>query len=166
MVFLIGALFLMTNPPNGELVPVGGGDPIPLIRAHMTLGRRESCDVCLRFPNISGVHCELSFRGGYWHVRDLNSTNGIKINGARIQEHFLKPRDELTIGKRPYLIEYAIAEGTPPPPELSQEDILSKSLLERAGLAKSDKRETPLRVVRPAVDPAKIDIDWEEELEK
>ena len=40
---------------NGELVPVGGGDPIPLIRPILTLGRRESCDICISFPNISGM---------------------------------------------------------------------------------------------------------------
>ena len=51
----------------------------------MTLGRRESCDVPLQFPNISGVHCELSFRDGYWSIKDLNSTNGIKVNGMRVQ---------------------------------------------------------------------------------
>src|SRR5688572_5818812 len=70
----------MPHAVHGHLVPVGGGDNIPLIRSVMTLGRRDSCDICLRFPNISGRHCELSFREGYWFVRDLNSTNGIKVN--------------------------------------------------------------------------------------
>ncbi len=34
----------------GELVPDGGGDPIPLLREKLTVGRRESCDIVLRFP--------------------------------------------------------------------------------------------------------------------
>src|SRR5438445_315500 len=76
----------MSQDVNGELVPVGGGDPIPLIRAVMILGRRESCDIPLRFPNISGQHAEMSFRNGYWYIKDLNSTNGIKVNGNRVQE--------------------------------------------------------------------------------
>src|SRR5437660_927770 len=69
----------MNQELNGELVPIGGGDSIPLIRPALTVGRRESCDICINFPNISGVHCELNFRDGYWYIRDLNSTNGIKV---------------------------------------------------------------------------------------
>ena len=37
----------MDLPTNGELIPVGGGDNIPLLRSPLTIGRRESCDVCL-----------------------------------------------------------------------------------------------------------------------
>ena len=49
---------------GSELVPLKGGDPIPLLRPKLVVGRRESCDICLRFPNISGRHCELSFQVG------------------------------------------------------------------------------------------------------
>src|SRR6266446_5840020 len=75
-----GGAVVMSSGPNGELVPVGGGDSIPLIRETLTLGRRESCDICLRVPNVSGLHCELSFRDGVWWLRDLGSTNGVKVN--------------------------------------------------------------------------------------
>ena len=68
-------------PLNGsELVPVKGGDPIPLLRPKLVIGRRESCDICLRFPNVSGRHCELTFQDGYWTIRDLGSTNSMRIN--------------------------------------------------------------------------------------
>jgi len=125
----------MSLEPHGELVPVGGGDPISLIRAVMTVGRRESCDVRLNFPNVSGVHCELTFREGYWYLRDMNSTNGTKVNGARVQEKLLHPNDKLTIGKKVYMIHYELPAGRRAAEEL-EEDILSKSLLERAGLEK------------------------------
>jgi len=91
---------------NGELIPSGGGDNIPLIRDKLSVGRRESCDICLRFPNVSGMHAELSFREGYWYVRDCNSTNGIKVNGTRVLEKLLYPKDRVTIGKRDYVINY------------------------------------------------------------
>ena len=120
---------------KGELVPLGGGDAIPLIRAVLTLGRRESCDVCMRFPNISGLHCEMSFRDGYWFIRDLNSTNGIKVNGTRVQEKVLLPRDEVTIGKRKYTIQYDMPTGQSMLEEAEEEeDLLGQSLLEKAGL--------------------------------
>ena len=129
---------------NGRLVPLGGGDAVPLIREELTVGRRESCDICMRFPNISGVHCQLSFRNGYWFVRDLNSTNGIKVNGTRVQEKVLHPRDELTIGKRPYTIEYDMPTGQNINEEV-EEDIMGQSLLEKAGLEKPahDRKRRP-----------------------
>src|SRR3954467_6488048 len=88
----------MSFQANGELVPAGGGDNIPLIREALTIGRRDTCDICLRFPNVSGVHAELTFRNGYWYLRDRNSTNGIKVNGVRVLEKMLHPRDRITIG--------------------------------------------------------------------
>jgi adenylate cyclase len=109
----------------------------------MTLGRRESCDICLRFPNISGLHCELSFRDGYWFIRDLGSSNGIKVNGSRILQRPLRPGDEIAISNRRYTIQYSLAplglENLEA--QLSEdEDLRSMSLLEKAGLAKPKGR--------------------------
>lgn len=127
----------MSYKVNGELMPTGGGDNIPLIREKLSIGRRESCDICLRFPNISGLHAELSFKAGYWFIRDCNSTNGVKVNGVRVQEKVLQPRDRITIGKRDYVIRYeAPANQMNRLEEDKEEDILGTSLLERAGLVK------------------------------
>ena len=130
----------MSFQVNGELVPVGGGDNIPLIRPTLTIGRRESCDTCMRFPNISGLHCELTYRNGYWYIRDCNSTNGIKVNNVRVQEKVLQPKDEISIGKRRYVIEYELPAGhLEMLEEAQEEDILSQSLLQRAGLEKFER---------------------------
>ena len=52
----------------GELLPLGGGDPIPLLKTSLIVGRRESADIVLRFPNVSGQHCELALAdGGDFH---------------------------------------------------------------------------------------------------
>jgi adenylate cyclase len=134
----------MSQQPQGELVPVGGGDPIPLIRAILTFGRRESCDVCMRFPNISGLHCELSFRDGLWYIKDLNSTNGIKVNGMRVQERLLQPKDEVMIGPRKYVIQYELSEGQTALAEV-QEDIMGQSLMEKAGLERRRDRKPQAR---------------------
>jgi adenylate cyclase len=140
--------------PNGALEPVGGGDPIPLIRELLTMGRRESCDICMRFPNVSGMHCELRFVEGYWYIRDLNSTNGIKVNGTRVQEKLVRPGDEITIAKRRYLIQYEQPTSTSALEEVDQEDILSHSLLERAGLERPKRPTRPDRSGSKSVDAA------------
>jgi adenylate cyclase len=122
---------------NGELAPTGGGDPIPLIREVLTIGRRETCDIPLRFPNISGLHAELSFRNGYWYIRDKGSTNGLKVNNIRVMEKLLHPNDEITIGKRKYTIRYDLpVDHRGALEEAQEEDIMGQSLLEKAGLAK------------------------------
>ncbi len=122
----------------GELTPVGGGDPIPLLKKSLLIGRRESCDIVLRFSNVSAHHCQLTVNGGYWHVRDLQSRNGVKVNGVRItSEKLIKPGDTLSVAKHKYEVHYLPAElGAvgPPPPEVVNADFFSKSLLERAGL--------------------------------
>jgi adenylate cyclase len=128
---------------QGELVPVGGGDSIPLTRRIMTMGRRESCDICLRFPNVSGLHCELSWRDGYWFIRDMGSTNGIKINGVRIVQKPLRPGDEIAISNRRYTIQYNLAPNGLESLESQMnedEDLLSQTLMEKAGLAKPKGR--------------------------
>src|SRR5580698_1262543 len=66
----------------GILQPVGGGDPIPLTKPEMVIGRRPGCDIRLDYENISGKHCSLRFLNGLWMIRDLGSTNGTSINGS------------------------------------------------------------------------------------
>jgi len=52
----------------------------------LTVGRRDSCDISLKFPNISGLHCELAYKdAGFWQVRDLGSTNGSWVNDRRVE---------------------------------------------------------------------------------
>ena len=63
----------------GQLIPVGGGDPIPLRKPKLLVGRRPSCDIRLEFPNVSSQHCELEWINGYWRLRDLRSSNGTKV---------------------------------------------------------------------------------------
>jgi len=132
----------MSYEAKGALIPVGGGDDIPLIKDRITIGRRESCDVCLRFPNISGQHVELVFEDDCWRVRDLGSTNGIKINGVRVQEKTLRPGDEISIANRRFTIEYNLPEGRQIVESTVQEDIMSQPLLERAGLVRPRRDQT------------------------
>ena len=124
----------------GELSPVGGGDPIPLLKPTLTVGRRESCDIVLRFANVSGQHCQLTLENGYWFVQDLNSQNGTKVNGQRVMRKRLDPGDVLSMARHKYEVQYVPADlGATGPPPSDEEDItqvLGKSLLERAGLSR------------------------------
>jgi hypothetical protein len=49
-----------------------------------TLGRSRDADIVVDDPNVSRVHAEVRPSGGAWIVRDLGSTNGVKVNGRRL----------------------------------------------------------------------------------
>ncbi len=139
----------------GELTPIGGGDPVPLLKPALLLGRRESCDIVLRFSNVSAHHCQLTVTGGYWYVRDLKSRNGVKVNGVRVQEKRLDPGDELSVATHRYHIKYVPVDigaiGPPPLEGTSAPEVLERSLLERAGLqTTAGKRYAALRQAKSA----------------
>ena len=122
----------------GELVPTGGGDNIPLLKKRLLVGRRDSCDIALKFANVSGKHCRLTLEQGYWFVSDLNSRNGTKVDNRKILRKRLDPGCKLAIAKHEYVIEYDPeslgAFGPPPPDDDHIEELLRRSLLDRAGL--------------------------------
>jgi pSer/pThr/pTyr-binding forkhead associated (FHA) protein len=121
----------------GELQPIGGGDPIPLLKTTLLVGRRESADIVLRFPNVSGHHCELTLVEGYWHVKDLGSSNGTKVNGVRVTEQRIAPGDKLSMAKHEYEVAYepaALGASQFQAEPSAQESIFRRSLLESAGL--------------------------------
>jgi adenylate cyclase len=122
----------------GELIPVGGGDSIPLLKEKLLVGRRESCDIVLRYPNVSSQHCKLSLEEGYWYIEDLNSSNGTKVNGTRVTRKRVDPGNTITFAKHKYEMVYSPQElgavGAPPADEDDYMQIMQKSLLDRAGL--------------------------------
>ncbi|MGE0761095.1 MAG: FHA domain-containing protein [Pirellulaceae bacterium] len=148
----------------GELVPNGGGDPIPLLKTQLTVGRRESCDIVLRFGNVSGQHCELTLDRGWWFVKDLGSQNGTRVNGLKVSKKRLDPGDRLTIARMDYEVRYSPAanggdELTPPEDDVFA-DIMGRSLLESAGLDRRKFQDRDGRVgarrrpaARPVIDP-------------
>ena len=126
----------------GILLPVGGGDPIPLLKSELVVGRRPKCDIRLDFENVSGKHAVLALHNGLWTVRDLGSTNGTSVNGTRLTStHTIMPEDELKFADHLYTIDY---EPSGPEALLSDhnalldDDVFSErkrhSLMELAGL--------------------------------
>ncbi|WP_406701028.1 FHA domain-containing protein [Singulisphaera sp. Ch08] len=131
----------------GILTPTGGGDPIPLHKAEVVVGRRASCDICLDFTNVSGKHCVLRLVNSVWHIRDLGSTNGTTVNGSQIaSEHSIMPDDELGIATHFFTIDY---EPGGPVGIFSKDQLLDEeisetkkrhSLMELAGLDTDDNK--------------------------
>ena len=89
-----------------HLAGVGVGLPIPLIRKRMVIGRLDSCDIVLKFPDVSDKHCELTYVDGQWLIRDLQTVNGIRINGSEVtQAQTLRPGDQIAIAGEIFIYE-------------------------------------------------------------
>jgi hypothetical protein len=71
---------------------------LPRDAAAVTVGRSSACDVVVGEQTVSRFHAELRHGDGAWTVRDLDSTNGTWLNGARVQEAPLAAGDELWLG--------------------------------------------------------------------
>ncbi len=85
------------------LVVVQGKNPgqrFVLTRERTTIGRARECDLVLDTPVVSAEHARIVRTGEGHSIEDLGSTNGVVINGRRLQGDELQPLghgDALTI---------------------------------------------------------------------
>lgn len=65
-----------------------------------TVGRTANADFILDAALVSRLHCRLTAdKSDQLVVEDLASTNGVLVNGERVERQLLKPGDRLTIGR-------------------------------------------------------------------
>src|SRR4029077_3430619 len=88
-----------------RLVALDEGPDITLDRAMVVVGRHPACDTRLDSLRVSRHHCCMTQENGEVVVRDLGSTNGIRINGQRVEIGRLRPGDELSIAHIRYRLE-------------------------------------------------------------
>lgn len=63
------------------------------------IGRSRECDCVFDDQNVSRRHAELRRNSsGDWQVVDLGSTNGVKVNGRRVDTSRLSPGDDVSLG--------------------------------------------------------------------
>jgi predicted component of type VI protein secretion system len=89
-------------PQYPQLVAVTEGANILLDKPILLIGRHQECDIQIPSRKVSRRHCCIAQVDDHLVVRDLCSTNGIRINGMRVNEGCLKSGDELTIGNFKY----------------------------------------------------------------
>jgi pSer/pThr/pTyr-binding forkhead associated (FHA) protein len=86
------------SPPLLALDWTGASD-------ELLVGRHARCDVVLEHLSVSRRHARLSFRDGHWVLRDLDSTNGTRVNGQRVIRCRLEPGDSLRLGSAELLVD-------------------------------------------------------------
>jgi pSer/pThr/pTyr-binding forkhead associated (FHA) protein len=106
-----------------QLLALTDGPSILLDKPILLLGRHGECDIQLNSRKVSRRHCCIAHVNDYLVVRDLGSTNGVRINGHRVIEGKLNAGDELTVGNFRYQVHLdadssdAEPRSTPPPPK-------------------------------------------------
>jgi hypothetical protein len=78
------------------IVPPGGG----------TIGRSRDCDIVLEDSGASRRHAEIRPQGEGWALRDLDSTNGVRVNGRQAHgAQLLRQGDRVEIGSTEIVFE-------------------------------------------------------------
>lgn len=110
-------------------VPVG---------AAIKIGRTRECGLVVDDSAASRMHLEIRARGNAFHWRDLGSSNGTILNGARMLAGELKHGDRIQIGETVLRFEL---EEQPEDPELEDTNLFNETILDLAG--KEKKKPIP-----------------------
>ena len=85
------------------------------------IGRDEHNDICLQHPSVSRHHAVIVGTPSGYYVVDLNSKNGLTVNGALVANTTLRNNDRVTLG--PYRIKVVVGgdelRGDPRPSDES-----------------------------------------------
>lgn len=65
----------------------------------IAIGRAPDNLIHIDDPSVSSHHAELRGSGDEWHLRDLQSTNGTRVNGVQITETRLRAGDRIRFGR-------------------------------------------------------------------
>lgn len=102
----------------------------------IVIGRKEG-HILLSDPKISGKHVKIELKEGGFHLVDLGSANGIKVDGERFDELLLSPGGIFVLGNTSFrvmedadLTREIVIEDAPP---LHWTDILKAALIRASG---------------------------------
>jgi transcriptional regulator with GAF, ATPase, and Fis domain len=100
-----------------------------LIREVLRIGKATDNDLVLADDTVSRHHCELSWARDGIHVHDLGSTNGTKVQGARVTEAVASPGSVLKVGEVEIILRASVRSAEVLPSDKTRfGDALGKSL--------------------------------------
>jgi GAF domain-containing protein len=100
------------------------------------IGRGREADLDLPDQAVSHRHALLGATDGRLWIKDLESANGVWVNGRRISKAFLHPQDLIQIGQTRFLL-----PPSQPPSRRKGEQATVLHVLERAGIARQLDRQ-------------------------
>lgn len=147
-----------------RLVPASEGKSIRLDKPVLLIGRNPDCDVILKCSRkVSRQHCLVAVANSRVIVRDLSSTNGVWINGHRVErESRVKIGDELAIADVLYYLINEEQAGRESPDsdhgsERRNHQTLDEPRLREAGISSGDLDSESLQADLLSLEPG-IDV--------
>lgn len=98
-------------------LPDGAQASHDLIDDMITIGRTSDNTLQIEDPSVSSHHAHLTLVGGDYHLKDLNSTNGTRVNGQTFSEWQLQDGDKIRFGKVEAVYASEIPANARPLPE-------------------------------------------------
>jgi Nif-specific regulatory protein len=101
---------------NPRLAAIAGplkGTNFVLSEEDISIGREPSNQICVPDVSLSRRHCLIKSEGGQFEISDLNSLNGVFINGVPVKRHILEHGDQIKLGDSLFL--FLVGEGEPQP---------------------------------------------------
>jgi transcriptional regulator with AAA-type ATPase domain/polyferredoxin len=88
-----------TTPPTLQVIAGSANKKTFVLgKEKLTIGRAKYNDLVLNDSKVSRSHAEVYFEKGQCVIQDLNSTNGVFVDGEQITKLVLKPRNQINIG--------------------------------------------------------------------
>ena len=100
-----GQLVTQTAPAFSDRTAITGslifddGHRVPLIQSGYSLGRGTANDLRFDAGDLSTRHAQLSYDGTHWWISDLDSKNGVRVNGHPVRDHKLNHGDRIQLAQ-------------------------------------------------------------------
>ena len=98
----------LLNQPMAQLIysQKGNKQKLFLGKEAIQIGSSEDATICLEEDYISSFHCRIFWNKGSYHIRDLESLNGVWVNGMKVREAELPDKAQIYVGKFPIEFSY------------------------------------------------------------
>ena len=102
------------------IVPLKGGKEV-------TVGRGDTSTFLVASRKLSRQHARLFSGEGSWGIEDLNSTNGVYVNGHKVSTIWLKHKDAVRLGSLAFSFELACTDTVVAGAELITETVRARA---------------------------------------
>ena len=139
-------------------MPLKGGKDV-------TVGRGDTSTFMVASRKLSRQHARLFSGEGTWGIEDLNSTNGVYVNGHKVSTIWLKHKDEVRLGSLAFSFELdrppaAGQQGGGRPVPVSRDDDMSERTMMVGSLGAG---KAVLEAVRKVDTPVRLKVEEEDD---
>jgi signal transduction histidine kinase/pSer/pThr/pTyr-binding forkhead associated (FHA) protein len=146
-------LLVVKGPGKGQVYPLEGDEVI--------IGRDPSCELSFDDRTLSRQHVKIVINGDSLTIEDLDSVNGLLVNGMRVSSGELKADDRLTLGNIELLVRQTGEKTSPlerlaPPIPSADEPTLLHQLSGQRLVTSEKSEEGSLMSITQSLSPSML----------